>query len=253
MNQKCPVCGRLNELQGGFCQSCGTLLDSTQTDLQQGIDGSAKDVRNAKEISLGYASSLHEGLDNKDSFLVVDLTSLFRGKKHRIVLCVIVKGLAKYVDGAVLVGGLLSAILGSQQPDYSEHLVNIQKKFNEIGSSLSTDGKQTKETGLLVAVIDDNQLTTLCVNSPCAYIVNKTVKQVIKGTETSDIQRYTLENGDAVCVACCDFFALEGKQDALNTISKAKNLQLACNTLVSSIQTKKPECVVSLAIAQVSR
>ncbi len=147
---------------------------------------------------LGYASSLHGGLDNKDSFLVVDLTSLFCGKKHRIVLCAIIKGLAKYVDGTILVGGLLSDILGSEQPDYREHLVKIHKKFNEIGSSLSTDGEQTKETGLLVAVIDDDQLITLCVDSPCAYVINRTVKQVIKGTETPDIQAGTLENGDIV-------------------------------------------------------
>jgi hypothetical protein len=251
-SQTCPACGSTNDLQGGFCQSCGEPLNSAQTDSQLGINDSAKDDKNIKEIAIGYASSLREGLDNKDSFLVVDLTAVFRGKKHRIILCAIVKGLAKCIDGAVLVGGLLSEILGPHQPNYKEQLVNIQKKFNEQGSTLFTNDEPSKETGLLVSVIDNDQLSTLCINLPCAFIINKTLKQVIKGIEKPDTQMCTLEKGDIVCLACCDILALEGEKDTLNTIAKANNLQIACNTFVSNIQKKKPGCDVSLAIAQVN-
>ncbi len=209
------------------------------------------DDENIKEISIGYASSLCEGLDNKDSFLLVDLTAVFRGKKHRIILCTIVKGLAKCVDGAVLVGGLLSEILGPHQPDYKEHLVNIRKKFKEQVSTLFTSCEASKETGLLVSVIDNAQISTLCINLPCTFMINKTLKQVIKGTEKPDAQMCTLEKGDVICLACCDILTLEGEKDTLNTISNANSLQIACSTLMSNIQKKKPGCDVSLAIAQV--
>jgi tRNA(Ile2) C34 agmatinyltransferase TiaS len=50
LNPECPVCGNTVNLQDRICQSCGNLLDSTQTDLQQGIEGSAKDVLDAKKF-----------------------------------------------------------------------------------------------------------------------------------------------------------------------------------------------------------
>jgi hypothetical protein len=246
-SQYCPLCGKENDLENVFCQYCGNPLAVNKNSPQSGDINSPK--KETKLIELGYASSLCSALNN-DSFNVMEITSIFGGTKHRIILCSIVKGLVKIIDNADIVDSLLSEILSQQQPDYKEHLNKIQKKFQEKTSVQEVKAEGNAENGLLVSVIDNNQMTSLNIDAPCIYVINKDLKQTIMLEEKSTIQTRNLENNDIICLACSDIAALEGKKDFLKAILNANSLQSACSTVVLNLQKKKAGSSFSIVLVK---
>jgi hypothetical protein len=245
MSKNCPLCSYANDPQTTFCESCGEPL---------GNDNAVNLEKRFPEIVLGYNSSIPNGFD-KDSFLLLDTTSLFGQENHRRIVCVIVKGLAKFVDARTIMNLLLSDVIRQEgNNDYQKRLLEIKAFLDKEYSFAFSNEQEKTDTGVLVSVIDNGQFTSLCVDGPRIFIANESGPiKVIAGTKKEPIvQINKIENGSYVGVCNIDFISLMGKQETNETIVKALNPQAACDSLIEKIKTKKPEVNLALAIARIS-
>jgi hypothetical protein len=246
MSKNCPVCQTVNNPQTTFCDSCGSPLEKDDTP-------SYSEEQRFSDITLGYASSLHNGVETKDSFLVLDATSLFGQENHRRIACVIVKGLAKFVDARKILNILSSDVIRQERiTDHQSSLLEV-KKFLDENSFLFSNDQEKTETGILVSLIDNKQFTSLCIDGPRILVGDKNCGiKVLKGTKKEPIVQINIMGvGDYVCLCNSDLFSIVGKQEIIDTISDSPNVQVAADSIVNKIKVKKPEISIALAIFRI--
>jgi hypothetical protein len=246
MSRNCPICQTANSPLTTFCDSCGNPLDKDNTPKTH-------EEQRFSNITLGYASSLDNEVDTKDSFLVLDTTSLFGQENHRRIVCVIVKGLAKFVDARKILNILLSDIIRQERTtDHQKNLQDIKKLLDE-NSFLFSNDQEITETGVLVAMLENMQFASLCIDGPRVLASDKNCGiNVFKGTKKEPIvQINTIGVGDYICLCNNDLLNLVGKQVTIETILNSPNVQVAADSLVDKVKAKKPEINVALAIVRI--
>ena len=247
MTAVCTVCGEVNSSEAPFCESCGNPLQ---------IEVASPNSENlvVPDIALGYASNLDNKPENRDGFLIFDATSLFSEDKHRRILCIIVKGLSKFLDPRILMNKLSTEIISQKKDiDYQKVLLDVKNYLNKEHILPFSGNKEKSETGVLVSILDNRQVNTLCIDAPRAFILNedKTI-QMMEGTKTNPVfQSDLIKNGAYICMCSSDLDVLLSKDEIAEAIIQAYNPQLACNTIMTKINSKEPKASFSISIAQI--
>jgi hypothetical protein len=246
MSKCCEICGKPNNEKAAFCESCGSPL------IKAGTSQNSHSTL-FQEIAFGYSSFTSQEVENKDSLTLLDATSLFNQENHRRVLCVIVKGLAKVLDGRNLLSMLLSHIMWDKQnTNYSKCLAELKEHLINQYPFAFSNTLDKEETGLLVSIIDNGAITALLIDGPRLLLIKENGSvQTLKGTKTEPCINMSLAKGDYVCISNLDLTSMFSQKEIMPKIAKSNNLQVACDEIAKLIKSKNSGLNFSLAIAGV--
>ncbi|MCW4023909.1 MAG: hypothetical protein NWF01_02610 [Candidatus Bathyarchaeota archaeon] len=244
MSNYCEICGKPNNEKAAFCESCGSPITKVTT---------SKSTQSTpfQELAFGYSSLASQEVENKDSFTLLDVTSLFNQENHRRILCVIVKGLAKVIDGRNLLSMLLSHVTWDKQnTNYKQCLTELKEHLDQQYPFAFSNAQEKEETGLLVSIIDNGVVTALCIDGPRLLLVkeNETI-QTFKGTKTDPYISISMAKGDYICLSNLDLPHVIGQKEIVAKVAKFNNPQVACDEIATLVNSKKSGLALSLAIA----
>ena len=225
MTKICSICGNQNDECLTFCESCGSPLEITE------------EKKKVPEIEFGFASNLNEDEESKDAFFVTDAKSLFGEYKQRKILFVLAKGFGRIVDVKSLAEKLLEEILNNSGDfEYESRLQEIRNQIENDTDSLFSDEESEKlEMGLLIGIVNNANVNVLCLNDARVIALKHDENDLGIDENPSDesVISLTLENGNYVLMCDKELMDEVNKDDLIDTISKANNVQSACDKIVS--------------------
>jgi hypothetical protein len=236
LSNSCTACGHFNSKQSSFCEMCGTPTSTKKSSFEP----------DQCQISLGY-SSIPGGAEGKNTFFILDTSSIYNEAKQKIILLVIVRGLSDYLNILELRDVLLSRIIyRASGIDHRKILVELKDSIDkQLTSNALND---FKEKGLLISIVDNQKVNSLCFGDPCLFIIpEKDEMQVFRGIITDAIMpEIALSDGTTVVFTSHDLESLVDKKEVIKLISHASTAQIACVNIVNLIKAKISS--ISLAV-----
>jgi len=243
MTKTCSICGTTTDDSSIFCDSCGSPIEEVKVEKQRPLD-----------ISLGFASTSSKNLKKEDVFHVLDTKAFFGETKNHRVLCVMIKGLAEFIDSKTLTLDLMADFLRNKgKVDYSLHFSEIHNKLKtDYANYLSSDTSKQPVNGLLLGVIDGSNVNVLCVGSPAVLVLKNGSQEMTQYSEDEPIYEFKLEKNEQVLFSSDDLFNLINESEVFDVVSKSDSPQKASECLRSKISTNNPEAETFLLIAQMT-
>jgi hypothetical protein len=235
-------CGKVNSGDTPFCSSCGSPL---YLDNKNNLN-----VEPNHEVALGYSIQKATGTSSKDSLFMLDLKTLFDQDKHRIVLCIIVKGLANLINGQNTLNLLSRQILFEKSStDHQKALMDLKASLEKEYSLALSNNTTTSKMGLLVSIIDNGKVSAMSLGGTRIMLTDGKVIKVINGTKNEPfIGQITIENGNYLLLSSIELTDYIQEKEILNSLTEASNPQAACDELTKLVKTKNSQenCILGI-------
>jgi hypothetical protein len=236
LSNSCTACGHFNSSQSSFCENCGNPTSNNKSSIEP------KQI----QISLGY-SSIPDDAGDKNSFFILDTSSIYNETKRKTILLAILKGLSDYLNASEIRDVLISQIVYQTSAiDPRIILVELKEKIDKQIASNSLN--EFKKKGLLISIIDNQKISSLCLGDSYLFLIPKKgeLQAFHRTIADATVQKTILSAATSIVFSSHDLENLVGKKELTKLILQASNAQKACENIVKTIKDKIPSISVAI-------